>query len=128
MRAAADVDPLPWILLDRHARAMDGSELSSEMPGQAQRELLDLADRRFLRERKHGVLLRVGGNDLAVVAHGMAVTEVARKRDAHVDVLDRMGLAVPGHADQVRLRFAVLVVAEDDRHWLTRPCTSSSRM
>src|SRR5207245_4883470 len=116
MRPAADVYAVPRILLDRHARAMDGSELSGEMAGKAQREFLDLADRHFLREREHGVLLRVGGNDLAVVARRVTGVELARERDAHVDVFDRMGLAVPGHANQVRLRLAVLVVAQDDRH------------
>src|SRR5712692_8585192 len=116
MRPAAGGDALPRVLLDRHPSAMHGGEVVDEVPSQAQCELLDLANRCLFREGKHGVLLRVGGQDIAVVARYVAGLEVARQRDADADVLDLVGRATSDHTDQVSLGLAVLVVAEDDRH------------
>ena len=85
------------------------------MPREAETEILDLADR-FPRKRKDGVLLRVGRNHLAVVAAEMRFGEIARQRNADGEVLDLVLCSRPRHADDVRLRLAVLVVAEDDGH------------
>ena len=84
------------------------------MPRQAQGEILDLADR-ILGKGKHGVLLCVGGDHVAVVACEVSLGKVAGQRDAHRHVFELV-LRALGHTHHVRLRFPVLVVAEPDRH------------
>ncbi len=105
------------MLLDRHPSAMDGREIAGEMASQAETELLDLAHRRFFREGKHRVLLRVCGHDVGVVTFDVAGSEVAGKRDGDRDVFDLVDAAISGDADHVGLSLAVLVVADDDCHW-----------
>jgi hypothetical protein len=96
---------------------MDGREIAGEMSSQAEAELFDLAHRRLFRKGKYRVLLRVRGHDVGVVAIDVAGLEVAGKRDGDGKVLDLVGAAISGDADQMRLRLPVLVVAEDDFHW-----------
>ena len=81
------VDAVPRMFLDRHPRALHCIELAHEMPRKAQPEVLDLTDA-VAREREHGVLLRVGGEDLAVVAGQVRRGEIARQGDADGQVLD----------------------------------------
>src|SRR5580693_8230539 len=85
-------------------------------PPPAQRELLDLAHPVLLGEGVDGVLLRISGDDLGVVADQVRVGEVATQRARHVQVLDLVPVAVPGDVDQADLRLAVLIVAEGDGH------------
>ena len=80
------------------------------MPRETDAKILDLANR-ILGEREDGVLLRIGGHDLAVVAGEMRLGEVAGQGNADVEVFElvaRTGLRDPNH---VRLRLAILVVA-----------------
>ncbi len=84
------------------------------MPAEAQREILDLADR-VLGEGEYGVLLRVRRDHMAVVAGEVGGGKVAGERDAHRHVLELVRGA-PGHAHHVRLRLSVLVVPQADRH------------
>src|SRR5215469_15945909 len=86
------------------------------MPAEPERELLDLAHPVLLGEGVDGVLLRVGGDDLGVVAAQVRVGEVAAQRARHVQVLDLVPPAVAGDVDQADLRLAVLIVAEGDGH------------
>src|SRR6476646_4923785 len=92
------------------------------MPRQPQRELLDLADRLFLRECIDRVFLRIGGDNVAVVTRQVAAGKIARQRDADADVLDLVNRAEGpslGHPDKVCLSFAVLVRAQSNGHGLT---------
>ncbi len=57
------------------------------MAREAQPEVLDLTDA-VARKREHRVLLRVGGEDPAVVAGQVRGREIARQRDADGQVLD----------------------------------------
>jgi hypothetical protein len=83
------------------------------MARQADAEVLDLADA-FAREREDGVLLCIGWHDLAVVAGEVRLREIAGQSDADVDVLELVLRPGAVDADDMRLRLAVLVIAEDD--------------
>ena len=109
-------DPVPAVLLDGDLRAGHPLEVVHEVPAQAEPELLDLAHPVLLGEGVDGVLLRVGGDDLGVVAGQVGVGEVAAQRGGHVQVLDLVPVTVAGDVHQADLRLAVLVVAEGDGH------------
>jgi hypothetical protein len=70
----------------------------------------------LLREGVDGVLGRVGGEALGVVAGVVHVVEVADQRDAHVVVGDLVRLGVAEDAHDAGLGFSVLVVAQRDGH------------
>src|SRR4029077_13505137 len=130
MGLPAALAPCPRILLDRDARSMNGRKFVSEMARQPQPELLDLTDRRFLGVCVDGVFLRVGRHDVGIVPFEVAARKVAGQGNADVDVLDLVhGTVRPafGHADHMRLRLAVLVLAQPDGHRLTSLYMWSSR-
>ncbi len=74
---AGNVDPLPAIFNDFHPGARGPFTGSDEMPGEPQAEFLDLADTTVAREGIDGVLLRVGGQHVAVVPVEVRAGEVA---------------------------------------------------
>src|SRR5207245_10806657 len=106
VRATANLDARPPMLLDGHPRTMDGDEVGGEVTGQAERKLLALADRSFLRECEHGVLLCIRGHHLAVVSNKVTKTKVTNKNNTNHQVLDSVGLAVSAHPNQVRVALA----------------------
>ena len=116
VRPSADSNARPLVFLDCHPRATDRFKAGGEVASQADPKLLTLPHRRFLGEREHGVLLRVGRHHLGVVAGDMAGLEVTGERDADHEVFDLVTFAIAGHTNQVRFGLPVLVVAEDDRH------------
>ena len=115
VRLAADADVGPGGFVDVHAGAVDGRELADEMPGQPEAEILDVADR-VAREGENGVLLGVSRHDFAVVPAEVRLGEIARKRNGDCEVPNFMGPTGLCDPNDMRLRLAVLVVAEDDGH------------
>jgi len=113
---AVDRDAVPAVLLDADLRAGHPLEVVHEVPAEPKREFLDLAHPVLLGEGVDGVLLRIGGDDLGVVADQVGVGEVAAQRGGHVQVLDLVPVTVTGDVHQADLRLAVLVVAEGDGH------------
>ena len=79
MRRAADGDAVPAVLGDLHPGAGDPRVRAGEVPGQPQPEVLDLADP-VPGEGEDGVLLRVGGQHVRVVAGQVGGGEVAAQR------------------------------------------------
>ncbi len=111
VRLAAGGDACPRLLGDRDSRTRYRPVVAHEVPAEAKRKILDLAHR-ILGKYEHRVLLRVGGDDVAVVAGQVSRGEVPRERDADRHVLDVVSRAA-GHPDDVSLRLPVLVVAEN---------------
>ena len=112
---AAYCDARPGGFLDVHTGPVHGSELAHEMPRKADAEVFDLADG-IAGKGEDRVLLRIGGDDLAVVAGLMRIREVPGQGDADVEVLDVVYGSGSCDPNDVRLGLPVLVVAEDDRH------------
>ena len=73
-------DPVPAVLLDGDLRPGHPLEVVHEVPAQPEPEVLDLTHPVLLGEGVDGVLLRVGGDDLGVVAGQVGVGEVAAQR------------------------------------------------
>jgi hypothetical protein len=94
----------------------DRLEVVHEVPGQAQPEVLDLADRRLLGKGVHGALLGVGQDQVGVVAAQVDVGQVAGQGEADVEVLELVAVPVPGDPDHADLGLPVLVVSEADGH------------
>src|SRR5882672_8513122 len=115
VRFASGDNARPWLFLDRYSSALYRRMVADELVGESKGEVLDLADRRILRQCEDGVLLRVGRDHLAVVAGQMCGGEVTRQHDAHGHVLDvvnrPLGTAL-GDADDMGLGLPVLVVAK----------------
>src|ERR1700730_11694580 len=122
MRLTANLDPGPFVFLDRDACPVHGWKVVREMARQPQGELLDLAHGRLLGEGEDRVLLGVRRNDVAVVPGEVAGGKVTGQRNADADVFDlvhRTFRPALRHAHHVRLGLAVLVLAKPDRHRLT---------
>src|SRR5215469_1343757 len=73
----ANDDSVPRVFVDLDPRSVDGVDVVDEMPAQIEGVVLDLADPLLLGEREAGVLLRVGGQHLGLVAGHVRVGEVA---------------------------------------------------
>lgn len=116
MRFAVDADALPAVLLDPDARAGDVAELAGEVPAEAQREVLDLADRLLLGEGVDGVLLRVGGHHVGVVAGEVGAFEVSPQRGGHGEVAEFVHRTRAPHGDHPDFGFPVLVRPQRDPH------------
>ena len=112
-RMVVVVNPVPGVLLGGPASAGDPVEAAGEVVRQAQQELLRRADA-VAGEGVDGVLLRVGGHHMGVVALGVRGGEVAVQLGGHAEVLDGVPGRVPGDLDQPDLGLAVLVGAEHD--------------
>src|SRR5207302_23691 len=89
-----DVDVRPRGFVDVDPSPINRRELADEMPRQPETEIFDLADR-LASKREDGVLLRVGGDDLAVVAADVGLGEIAGQRDGDGEVLDRIPKLLP---------------------------------
>src|SRR5690606_6539677 len=127
VRAGRGGDPLPGVLLDLLAGAVDVVVLVHEVPGHLQREVLDGADAApLLGLGVDRVLLGVGGQALGVVALGVHRLQVTAELGGVVDVLDAVhgGAAVDVH--HAHLGLAVLVVSESDPHGSSPSCASRS--
>src|SRR5215510_11523158 len=88
MGSATDLDVRPWVLLDLHSGLSDRPAGSHEVPGQPERELFDLPDRRFFCEGEHCVFLSVRGEDVCVVTPKMGGFEVAGQSNADAELSD----------------------------------------
>jgi hypothetical protein len=106
----------PTALVDLDARTLDVLLRADEVAGQAQAEVLDLADRRLLREGVHGVLLRVGRQHPGVVAGQVRRGQLTAQGRRHREVLQVVHRAVAADRHQADLRLAVLVGAQGDGH------------
>jgi hypothetical protein len=115
VRGAAHGDPVPSVGLDGDPRAGDPRIRPGEVPRQAQREGLRLADA-LAGEGEHRVLLGVGGQHVGVVAGGVRGGEVPAQAGADGKVDQAVPRAVAVHRDDPHLGLAVLVAPEPDRH------------
>ena len=109
------VDPLPRVLGDLDPGAGDPRVRPGEVPGQPQPEVLDLADP-VPGEGEDGVLLRVGGQHVRVVAGQVGGGEVAAQRGRDGQVLDPVLRGGAVHRHHPDLGLAVLVGAQHDPH------------
>jgi hypothetical protein len=92
-------------------RVKPGHEVAAE----AERELLDLPDRRLLGEGEDGVLLGIGGYDVGVVAGDVDILEIAGERDADVQVAELVALGIPRDRNHPHPGLAVLIGPDDHR-------------
>src|SRR6478752_10345236 len=107
------VDPGPAEQVGGPAATGHPVEVAGEVVGEPQQELLRRGDP-VLREGEDRVLLRVRGDDVAVVALGVGRLEVAAQLRRDVEVDDLVTGGVANDADDAVLRLAVLVGGEDD--------------
>ena len=123
LREGVIAEPRPGRLDHLHPRPRDRA--AEEVPRQPQRELLRRPDAELLRERVDGVLLRVGREHGAVVAAQMDGLQLPRQRHRDEQIAQFVDVAVTAHADEVRLRLAVLI---DPEHAADDARTDPSRI
>ena len=70
-------------------------------------ERLGLVDRMLRRQRIHGVLHRIGRQDVAIVAIRVGLVVLAFKPDRDREILEVVAVAVPRDFDEPDARFAV---------------------
>ncbi len=116
---AFDGDPLPRVALGGPPAARDPVERAGEVIGKAQQELLGRSDA-AARECEHGVLLRVGGHDVAVVAREVGGREIPAQLRRDAEILDLVAGVVARDLHDPHLGLAVLVGTQDDAHQLPR--------
>jgi len=115
------IDTLPWILFDVDFDFEDVAVGGDEMAAEEDGELFRAAHAVLLRQQVHRVLLRVGGDDVAVVA--ILVIFVGCQREFGVDfqLLDGVEQSVAFDVKQLHIIFAVSVVHDRVRHFQQLP-------
>ena len=111
-----DIDAVPRHFPYLDPRAVGPGRRREEVVRQREAELLRRLDALLLGEGEHRVLLRVGRQDLALIALDVGRTEVAAQGGADGQVPDLVPRRVPVDADDMDLRLAVLVGSEPDGH------------
>ena len=113
---AADHEALPRLLDEADGRLGHLAIGFQEVLGQRHAETLDVRQRMLPGEDVDGILHRVGGDDLAIVAVAVGGVEISFQPhiDAHLDQV--VAVCVAGDFRQLNLRFAIGVVRENRGH------------
>src|SRR5258708_32520257 len=107
VRRAPDVDAPRAVRRDAYPGPVsrrNARKVLAEPPG----ELFDRSRAEPPREGVYGVLLRISGQHLLVVAGQMGIAQVAGEGDADVQVGDLVPARAPVHVEQPHLRLPVL--------------------
>ena len=123
MRLPSNVQMLPVILGEHHARSGDLRIAAEKVGDQFLAELFNAFGGGISRERIHRVFHRVGGKNFAVVPRDEAGLEVTFETDFDGPFPEIVSVAMPLHFYEADTRFAVIVFGELD-HEISFPGTS----